>query len=210
MTSGPVACLHDEVECLNHYELIRKYRCRQCGLVMMCSCERTIGETFLPHQLRVVGAATIRPLAVDGGFQDRVCRECRGLPPEAHPTAEIRGEASKLRRYYWREIGFKEMELFAAWATSEGLNPHHAYFDSRFKEQRHSLRKHGMGEIDGLLRVLGRTVSRAECHAACGDSFTTGRRDGQLIAYGPLLQLDGTLKGTAQLRIACCRDVLAC
>jgi hypothetical protein len=30
---------------------IRKYRCRSCGKVMLCSCDREHGQRFLPHQL---------------------------------------------------------------------------------------------------------------------------------------------------------------
>ena len=40
------SCRHREVSCLNEYELIRKYRCDNCGLVMMCSCDEPIGRRF--------------------------------------------------------------------------------------------------------------------------------------------------------------------
>src|SRR6202008_4173661 len=54
------------------------------------------------------------------GFWPDVCRECRGLPPEPHPVAEIFGRTTKLRRYYWRELFKRELELFAEWAISNG------------------------------------------------------------------------------------------
>lgn len=54
------------------------------------------------------------------GFQSKVCDECRGLPTEAHPKAEIYGATSKIKRYYWRELYFEETKLFAKWAYSEG------------------------------------------------------------------------------------------
>ncbi len=79
---------------------------------------------FLPHQLRhATELGTQQRIAVTGGFQPAVCRECRGLPPEAHPVAPIPGRTSKIKRYYWRELAFREMELFAEWAESHGVSP---------------------------------------------------------------------------------------
>lgn len=58
------------------------------------------------------------------GFQANICRECRGLPPEAHPVSSISGRTSKIKRYYWREIAFREMELFDAWRQMPGGQVH--------------------------------------------------------------------------------------
>jgi peptide subunit release factor 1 (eRF1) len=51
LSAMPDACQHSNTKCLNEYELIRKYRCDDCGEVMMCSCEEEFGRRFLAHQL---------------------------------------------------------------------------------------------------------------------------------------------------------------
>lgn len=113
-------CSHVDVRCLNHFELIRKYECLQCGAVMMCACDEGIGLKFLPHQLSEGSKfETHSRLLVTAGFQPKICRECRGLPPEAHPVAAIHGRTSKLKRYYWRELAFRKMELVAAWTDAQ-------------------------------------------------------------------------------------------
>ena len=118
-------CTHPEVSCLNPYELIRKYRCRACGEVMMCACDEDFGRRFLPHQLaRGVESGTQRRVAVSIGFQVGVCNTCRGLPEEAHPKAETYGRGSKIRRYYWREIFVETTRQFADWATNHGYADH--------------------------------------------------------------------------------------
>lgn len=121
-------CRHESVQCLNEYELIRKYRCDACGGVMMCSCDRAIGERFLPHQLHLGCVLdTQARVPVTLGFTERVCRECRGLPPEAHPMAAIHGRTSKIKRYYWREIAFLTFTRFAERAEAAGLEPRNSY-----------------------------------------------------------------------------------
>jgi len=47
----PSTCHHPDRACLNQHELIRKYRCADCGAVMMCACDEVRGHRFLPHQL---------------------------------------------------------------------------------------------------------------------------------------------------------------
>jgi hypothetical protein len=116
-------CDHQEVRCLNPFELIRKYKCIKCGAVMMCACDERIGRRFLSHQLRVgCELETQRRIPVTAGFQPGVCRECRGLAPEAHPVAAIHGRTSKIKRYYWRELAFREMELIVDWTNTEDLS----------------------------------------------------------------------------------------
>jgi hypothetical protein len=118
------SCNHYELHCLNQFELIRKYACLDCGAVMMCRCDERIGRKFLPHQLDYgTELETQQRIAVTVGFQPSVCRECRGFPPETHLVAPIPGRTSKIRRYYWRELAFREMELFAEWAESHGFSP---------------------------------------------------------------------------------------
>jgi hypothetical protein len=101
-------CQHDSLVCLNHYDLIRKSRCEACGEVMMCACDREIGEKYLSHQLRRGHDYENRQeFPVTLGFQPRVCNECRGLPVPNFPMAAIYGRTSKIARYYWREIEFE-------------------------------------------------------------------------------------------------------
>ncbi len=90
---------------------------------MMCACDEAIGRRFLSHQLRAGSELETRErVPVTAGFQPNICRECRGLSPEAHPVAEIYGRSSKIKRYYWREIAFRGMELMAQWAEAQGLS----------------------------------------------------------------------------------------
>lgn len=113
-------CPHNEVDCLNPYEFIRKYRCKTCDAVMMCKCDEHRGQRFLPHQLREgTELASRRRVMVTRGFVANLCRECRGLKPLAEPVAAIHGRTTKLRRYYWREIFFREKELLADGIASD-------------------------------------------------------------------------------------------
>lgn len=115
-------CPHEEVVCLNEFDLVRKYRCVGCAEVMMCDCDEAFGSRILPHQLNEATALkTKERITVTLGFQPAVCRECRGLPLQAHPVAEIYGRSSKIKRYYWREIQRRELELFADWAASKRI-----------------------------------------------------------------------------------------
>lgn len=117
-------CPHESLSCLNEYDFIRKYRCKDCGAVMMCDCDETIGRAFLPHQLKVGSEyGTRNRVAVTAGFQPHICRDCRGLPPEPHPRAEIHGQTSKIKRYYWREIWRRRYELLLGWARKHGWDP---------------------------------------------------------------------------------------
>jgi hypothetical protein len=114
------SCTHTNIECLNEFELIRKYRCNDCGAAMMCACDEKIGRKFLPHQLyHGRELETRQEVPVTIGFQPAVCRECRGLPLIPHPVGEIYGRTSKIQRYYWRELSFKGKERFATWVESQ-------------------------------------------------------------------------------------------
>jgi hypothetical protein len=110
------ACQHSNTKCLNEYELIRKYRCDDCGEVMMCSCEEEFGRRFLAHQLdQGVELETQARIPVTRGFRSNVCNACCGLPLVNAPTAAIPGRTSKIKRYYWRELFFIVTEKFAEW-----------------------------------------------------------------------------------------------
>ncbi|RLS36374.1 MAG: hypothetical protein DWH81_12470 [Planctomycetota bacterium] len=110
-------CNHDSIRCINHFDLIRKYQCLGCNAVMMCECDRATGEMFLSHQLhKATDSESKLSVPVTIGFQPKICNECRGLCQEAHPRASTYGSTSKIKRYYWRELFFREMVLFTDWA----------------------------------------------------------------------------------------------
>ncbi len=143
-------CNHRDVHCLNEYELIRKYRCLDCNAVMMCACDEMIGSTHLPYQLDHGSELDTRQeVPVTAGFTSGICRECRGLPPEAHPVAEIHGRTSKIKRYYWRELAFREMEIFGTWAEARNLDPLKAA-DNEAREARRQAATEALREIKQL------------------------------------------------------------
>lgn len=107
-------CSHTEVELINPYELIRKYRCKNCNEVMMCSCDEEFGRKYLPHQLQEgTYLRTKERVKVTLGFEEAICKTCRGHKEEPAPKAEIYGATTKIRRYYWREIAFETIPAFA-------------------------------------------------------------------------------------------------
>jgi len=106
-------CNHSNVECLNPYELIRKYRCNTCGAVMMCACDKEHGEKFFPHQLNFGHKLeTQERIPVTHGFHVQICQECRGENPTSTPVSSTPGRTSKITRYYWREIAFETTRRF--------------------------------------------------------------------------------------------------
>jgi hypothetical protein len=87
----------------------------------MCSCDEEIGTKFLPHQLTLgTELKTQARVPVTNGFISGICVECRGLSAEAHPVASIPGRTSKIKRYYWRELVFREMELYEQFGGDPG------------------------------------------------------------------------------------------
>lgn len=108
-----MTCVHPNVTCINQYELIRKYRCLDCDAVMMCCCDEKIGKKFLSHQLAHGTCHKSKEgIRVTHGFQRNICRECRGLPADCYPVASIFGRTSNIKRYYWRELAFKQYEIY--------------------------------------------------------------------------------------------------
>jgi len=106
-------CNHPHLTCINPYELIRKYECSDCGEIMMCACEEQIAKKFLPHQLSFATRLDSQQrVNVSAGFVASICDECRGLPATPYPKASTIGQTSKIKRYYWRELVFREYELF--------------------------------------------------------------------------------------------------
>ena len=116
-------CKHKNVELLNPYEYIRKYRCIDCGNVMMCDCDEDFAKKYLPHQIKEATELESKArVPVTIGFQENVCDKCRGLPEKAYPMAEIYGRESKVYRYYWREIAFETIKRFENWSHKEGFS----------------------------------------------------------------------------------------
>jgi hypothetical protein len=78
---------------------------------MMCNCEEEIGKKYYPHQIDFTSDldSNMR-VKVSIGFQNNICNQCRGLPEEAHPKAELYGSTSKIKRYYWRELMFEKIK----------------------------------------------------------------------------------------------------
>ena len=106
--------------------------CMDCHQVMMCECDRFIGETFLPHQLSEGSELnTQKRFPVTIGFQKNVCDSCRGNQIIASPRAEIYGQTSKIRRYYWREIYFETCKRYYIETGDSGI-PHK--FRERFEQ----------------------------------------------------------------------------
>lgn len=107
------------MNCLNPYELIRKYRCRACDGVMMCGCEERYGRRFLSHQLdQGCVLETQARVPVTLGFVAAICPECRGLPAISAPKAPAMGATSKIKRYYWRELYFRETGALRDWCEA--------------------------------------------------------------------------------------------
>lgn len=114
-------CKHIKVICINPYELIRKYRCDSCGEVMMCSCEKGLALNYLQHQLSIgTELETRKRVPVTIGFQEKICKACRGLPEYPYPKSERFKQTSKILRYYWREIAIEIIKQFGGWAKNHG------------------------------------------------------------------------------------------
>lgn len=147
-------CNHINIVCLNQFEYIRKYLCLDCNNIMMCECDREFAIRYLPHQLdTATDYETKLSRHVTLGFQPNICNECRNLSVIAAPKAEIYGATTKIKRYYWREIAFKTIPLFANWAIHNGytdwlaaLKIHQDKYKEFEKEAVASIRE--MHEID--------------------------------------------------------------
>ena len=140
-------CHHQNVTCLNPYELIRKYRCEGCGEVMMCMCEKEHGERFLPHQLKQGSILeTQERVPVTLGFQKDICPECRGETPIHAPKASMPGCTSKIARYYWREIQLETTKRF--YKQNPNYDPNnYAECEFSFPEQRKTIEKEIIEEL---------------------------------------------------------------
>lgn len=115
-------CLRSNRELINPYELIRKHKCLECGEVMMCSCDKELGQYYVPHQLGYgTSLNTQDHIPVTIGFQDNICPKCRNEVLPAYPRKGLYGSSSKIKRYYWREIQFEYIRLFKEYADKKGV-----------------------------------------------------------------------------------------
>lgn len=116
------ACPHITVTCINPYETVRKYECKSCREIMMCSCDESFGRKHRPHQLQTGSRLETRErVSVTLGFQPNICRSCRGQAEIAAPMAALHGQTSKVRRYYWREISMEAAIRFASSVEAQGI-----------------------------------------------------------------------------------------
>jgi hypothetical protein len=177
--SGPACamskCLHQNVHCLNGYELIRKYRCADCGTVMMCACDEEVGRKHLPHQLsegRELDTQVRVP--VTEGFVANVCEACRSQPLTAYPKAKIHGATSKLRRYYWREISFEEMRRLDTWSRNNGSPPEGS---PETIEARKKIEKEVLADIKNLHETAPKYVYATEKDADVLKKYSVDQLD---------------------------------
>ncbi len=145
-----MTCNHAKVDCINPYEIIRKYRCAACGGVMMCSCEEEFAREYLPHQISEGRDLQTRErVPVTLGFQPLVCNTCRGLPEKACPKKPMHGSTSKVVRYYWREIQKTTIERFAQWVKQHG-DTDWVRARATYRDQYKELRRQAIAEAKQL------------------------------------------------------------
>ena len=112
-------CVHEQVECVNPHDLIRRYRCMACRSVMLCACEEEFGRAYFPkEELRLTQTEEGETVPVTDGYQPSMCNTCRGLPDQPAPRGDRR-DTSSVRRYYWREVERETIRRFAAWAHKQ-------------------------------------------------------------------------------------------
>ncbi len=159
-------CKHENVVCINPYEIIRKYRCSACNEVMMCKCEEEFAKRYFSHQIKFGQEYNTKEhIPVTIGFQPNVCNSCKGFPEETHPKAEIYGRATKIVRYYWREILFETTRRFGELTEKRGeeswLNARRKYGD-KYK----TIEKDVIEEIKKLHKVSPKYSYQEESQSA--------------------------------------------
>ena len=157
------SCEHANVVCLNEYEIVRKYRCCACDEVMMCRCDKVRGERFLSHQLsRGRELSSQREVRVTIGFQEKTCRECRGLKSLPFPMASVVGRTSKIKRFYWRELIFREFEL----SEEYGFSPDGYLFEDEHSAIREQIAIRALNDIKVQHEKLPKFSLETESEAA--------------------------------------------
>lgn len=128
----------------------------------MCACEEEFARHFLSHQLSyATELETKRQISVTLGFQSGICNACRGLPEESHPKAPTYGRASKIVRYYWREILFETVRRFGEWAKHQGYTNWLAA-EVKHKDVYNSIEREVIEEIKGLHQRSPKYIFREE------------------------------------------------
>ena len=111
-------CPHQHAIVINWHELVPKYRCNDCGRVLICNCEASRSVRLLPHQTKSAGGPGFWRVPVDG-FAANICHYCRGIALPPAPRAALPNRKGKVQRYYWREINRMCFEKLAAWMDEE-------------------------------------------------------------------------------------------
>jgi len=113
-------CLHKKTKCLNHYDIFRKYLCKDCNKVFICECEKEIVLKLFPHQSKTgTEYGTQEEYNVEGF--SKVCAKCLGEKERPYPRAQIYGLKKKLDRYYWREIDFSYYQKILAYVRDNNI-----------------------------------------------------------------------------------------
>jgi len=116
-------CEHKNVICINPYETIRKYKCLDCSAVMMCSCDEKLARKYFAHQINTACILeTQERIPVTDGFQKNICPECRHENPISAPRSESYRNTSKIKRYYWRELYLRSLEIYDQRYNPKNLN----------------------------------------------------------------------------------------
>ena len=129
----------------------------------MCRCDRVLGEQFLSHQLsRGRELSSQREVRVTIGFQEKICRVCRGLKALPFPLASVVGRTSKIKRFYWRELIFREFEL----CEEYGFSPDGFLFEDERSAIRKKIAFRALNDIKVLHEKLPKFCLETESEAA--------------------------------------------
>lgn len=143
-----MGCRHGNTFCLNHYEFFRKYKCYDCGEVLMCECEKELALQFLPHQISYGRESGTYIRYAVSGFARNICPSCRGEKEKAHPRAAIYGQKGKIERYYWREIFKIYLEKARSWLAERNIVIKDVIdFENRFSKEAKRMRVGSGGQL---------------------------------------------------------------
>jgi hypothetical protein len=136
------SCKHTNVKLISPHEFIRKYKCENCGGIMMCECDKDFAYRYLSHQIsETTDGETFKRIKVTEEFQKDICNKCRNLPETPFPENPGYGSASKIKRYYWREIYFETTIRYHKWLVENGYKDDDSYRMDLWKTKRHEIEK---------------------------------------------------------------------
>ncbi len=145
-----MGCNHEEIELLNPYEIVWKYRCKKCKEVFMCSCEEDVARFYVPHQLdKGCNLETQERIPVTLGFVDNICDSCRGNKKKPFPKAPMMGATSKIRRYYWKEILYIKIRKTIEFAKNNNCDSYDAVL-KKYPEKIEQFENEALNEIKEL------------------------------------------------------------